>query len=445
MAVMLQILPEWEEAPGIADPADAAAWARLQITLEGPARVILTRVLDRRASTTRDGVYGSVVPLAAWIARSWSHLFRSGREPPRIAESGERYRWERTHSWRHAGEGIALPDVRFSPVAEQLVALEIQPDGPRTPAYERVEFLTPPQEVEIPREELKRSFRDFVDRVLSRLEATAPSACGTAELVEIWRRVQDRGAPDHDAEVLSARLGLLWDTMEESDKERVRGLSRQLETPLDALVADGATVGSLPELLRSSQAAWEKCESSAGAHARWRELWTDLKRDWTPAASMPAWELGWQAAKLYRKSVGAPAAAGATEELLVPFAMGHFSWKAPGDLEGIAWERGHTPVRLEAQTRPFAKARDLYVALFGPGPDRRHAAVFSRQFSRATPVANAFAAELLAPVELVSSRIHGAAVSVWDIQGIAQTIGAPEDCVFHQIRNHQLAEIDLPR
>ena len=89
MAARLKI--DWQplEAPGVDDQAEAATWAdtRIGISLDSGGAVSLTRVLDRHAKSVRDSVFGTVLPLAEWIAASWPHIFHARRSPPEPGSS----------------------------------------------------------------------------------------------------------------------------------------------------------------------------------------------------------------------------------------------------------------------------------------------------------------------------------------------------------------------
>jgi hypothetical protein len=117
----------------------------------------------------------------------------------------------------------------------------------------------------------------------------------------------------------------------------------------------------------------------------------------------------------------------------------------PGVDAVVAWRSGRKPVRVRQEggrmAERFAQARDLYSLLFGPGPETDHAFVFSKRIAGRNSVANAFAAELLAPVALLKARIGTRAVGPEEVETIAHDIGSPLLCVLHQLRNHALADV----
>jgi Zn-dependent peptidase ImmA (M78 family) len=68
--------------------------------------------------------------------------------------------------------------------------------------------------------------------------------------------------------------------------------------------------------------------------------------------------------------------------------------------------------------------------------------VVSSRIAGSGSVANAFAAEMLAPRDLVKEHLKGVReVDSFAISEIAARFGAPAKCVRHQIENYDLAAI----
>lgn len=99
-----RLILEWTpiDAPAIEDPAIAATWASLSVrVVDKDSESCLTRVLDRHAKTVRNEVYGTLLPLAEWLARCWHGLFSARRAEPVPGEPRRvRSAWARTHRWR---------------------------------------------------------------------------------------------------------------------------------------------------------------------------------------------------------------------------------------------------------------------------------------------------------------------------------------------------------
>jgi hypothetical protein len=107
---------EWQPAPGVATPELAATWARYEIWF-GDRCVTQVEAAD---GTFRRGVYGSLYPLAYWIASNW-WVLTSDVRPTAIDSRYWTWRnvqthpWLRQHNLRGAGDGMAWPDLTLVP------------------------------------------------------------------------------------------------------------------------------------------------------------------------------------------------------------------------------------------------------------------------------------------------------------------------------------------
>lgn len=120
MSDALDVRIEWLDAPGVTTPELAAAWARYEVWVNNRCA---TQV-ESADGTLRRSVYGSIYPLAEWIASNWwilmSHIRPSAVEArywtwPNIRA----YPWLSQHNFRGAGDGMAWPNLTF--VAEGAV------------------------------------------------------------------------------------------------------------------------------------------------------------------------------------------------------------------------------------------------------------------------------------------------------------------------------------
>ncbi len=448
---------EWDplDAPGVTDEADAATWASLTMTLDEAQSVplCLTSALDGRSKTIRRSVYGNLLPLAEWLVRSWSHLFRSRRVPAGTpAQTQDLYRWERTHCLRFVGDGMALPDLTFIPddAGTMRLVWNADPD-PDLSEFSSIRFLGEGA-VRVDVAAVERSCASFVDSVLRRLSALAPGHHLTVDLARRWELVTNPRASDHLAERLSALAGDLWD---ELDPQRRTLFQRLAEDGADVVTAcllhlsDGT---DLSEWEDRSRRVWRYCVSTAKPVApEWGDLRGRIRSiPSTSEAGDPPWTLGWEAARRYREAMGMDEDARpevrttdsglGTEQVDLPL---------PSNETLIAWHAGRTPIRARSESpgpsprrEMFLNARDLYPLLFESDPGQDFATVISYRVAGVTSVANAFAAELLAPVKLLKRKLSS--ISSIDTNGIgdlASEIDAPFGCVLHQIDNHGLASI----
>jgi hypothetical protein len=120
MSFGFEVRIEWLDAPDVRTPELAATWARYEIWVAGKC---VTQV-EAPDGTFRRSVYGSLYPLAEWVASNWwlltSHIRPSAVEMRYWTWPNVRtYPWLRQHNLRGAGDGMAWPDLTL--VAEGAV------------------------------------------------------------------------------------------------------------------------------------------------------------------------------------------------------------------------------------------------------------------------------------------------------------------------------------
>lgn len=64
---MIEFRVEWQDAPGVRDPVLARTWCRLTVDVDGQ---LVSRAIDHRSESLRDGIYGSVLPLCSWMVEN---------------------------------------------------------------------------------------------------------------------------------------------------------------------------------------------------------------------------------------------------------------------------------------------------------------------------------------------------------------------------------------
>lgn len=204
---MFEIHVEWQEAPGVRDPLLAQTWARLEFRLAGRP---MTRYWSDRASSLRDGVYGSVFPLAEWIANNWWSLLYEGlrHHPAEVSARTERPRakearqWLRRHNLFTCREGMAYPDLTIFRKEDEVV-LGWFPDPPVTTTQGR--FMDGGM-VAIDRASLEAALESFVERVLERAGESGSEPFEA--LTELWEAIS-ASRRDHDEAAICQRLAML--------------------------------------------------------------------------------------------------------------------------------------------------------------------------------------------------------------------------------------------
>lgn len=443
---------EWTplDPTGITDRAIAATWASLSVqAVDGGRSTNLTRVLDRHARTERQEVYGTVLPLAEWVARCWHSLFSAKVAwPPRLAPRSQRSAWQKTHRWRSCAEGTAVPDLELLRVDDELFECRwTNSVGDDDDEFERVLFLTRGA-VRVQVEELRRTLAEFVDSVLARLGAEAPGDPRASDLQAAWLVARDPNSRDFGLARFAARIGLHWWALRDPERDALVVASKAIVNPLAEVGLEAAMQGGLDAWVDECAGLWRRCAGAPPAAPEWAKLRAGLVRDSqaSPSGSRP-WDRGWTAARLLRDHLGRPHGQ-PWEAAEVHARIGSEVADSRGSAKAIiGWAAGRRPLIARrsskiSDTNRFAQARDLFPLLFRGQAERDFGCVLSERIAGTLPVANAFAAELLAPVESVRRVLSGRdRVGGDDLFEIAAELGAPAQCVLHQIENHELADV----
>lgn len=432
-----RIAVEWEDGSGVRDEAEAATWARIETRV---GDTVASQLVDERTPAVRKGFYGSALPLAEWVADSWPRLVHERRLPPR--GSDDWHEWAGYHGFRAARQGGAMPDLRVVRHSDDWVRVSCVPDGTALAPGITVRFISRAVEW-VPLRTMQSALASFVEATLDRL---GPVDSPRAErLMRRWRSVRD----DRVA-ALAARLGLDDEAIGGPDGDALRALAGKDDAGVVADVAEASTAPSVAGRIEAAEQALLAVPAGTPVGERWRELVGRLVAE---RHDRP-WKTGWRAARVLRQAVGA----GEEEppgERFAEWVAERCGWDAirslgdlPADLDGIETvhvrRAGRTPAlgtrflgRPEAVR--FRLARTLYYFLFSRSGDRDSAVADSPLRTRERSEANAFAAEMLAPVAWMRTVLP--AGSTWSeeaVESAAGRAGVSAQVIRHQVENRRL-------
>lgn len=430
------------DAPGVKDPTEASTWGRVMLEVQSPdGEHNLTQVWDRISRVERSAVYDTLMPLAEWLARCWHHIAEGRRQPPGpSASSRDRYRWERCHRLRYAGQGAALPDLCLWRSRDEYLWLEWKPDAD-SERYQRVRF-TAHGKVEVPTAAIARSLDELLELVLGRLDECAPDDPRTLRLRAHWRRGRDESAPDFNLARLLGRIGVVLSDLTPQEQQQFATLADEHDPTMEGLIdlsAASADPDALREAVREVQAATSSAETEP----------TDLReiRSKLPpqgAGGGVPWEAGWRQAESLRSVLNCPHdSPWSPSEEWLPGDLALSALRLADDESLVAWTSGKRALRsTRTSSVGFRDVRDTWPILFM----RNGAAgslVLSSSLAGPTSIANAFATELLAPHRAIRDAIAGRDwIDLNDIQQIASDLKAPFLSVLHQVENRHIARVE---
>ncbi len=436
---------EWEEAPGVRDKVLAATWGRLRLKLGTRP---ITQVIVRQSSTQRTTVYGSVFPLTEWLVENWWHLLNepisssplmSGRAAKPFIRD-----WVQRHNLLAARDGGALPDLTIARDGEEIV-LHWESD-PELEGPSRLRFIGQGHERILP-EILEDSMATLVERVLQRLHECLPANEEVERLAESWAAIR---SSDSDERKLCESLAVLgldpYDPQEASEAmlgliEEVRSLPGDLA--LDLLSGSDA-LRLAPDL------AWVQDGLSMVGQNGAKTPWLTIEPE---ANGLTAHDYGYQVARGLRSKCSINGVSDPMIEDLAGVFVEKLGWAssartiASGEtsLDGlVALDASHSaPTLLSPQERHepaerFRLARaaffPLTMSLGSGGRLLTNAATFPQRAARA------FAAELLAPADVLAKRVGGL-VTEQQVEDLASELKVAPTVIGHQIENHGLGYV----
>jgi hypothetical protein len=408
---------EWQNAPGVTTPELAATWARYEIWL-GDRCITQVEASD---GTFRRGVYGSLYPLAYWIASNW-WLLTSHVRPTAVDtrywtwRNIHTYPWLRQHNLRGAGDGMTWPDLTLVPEGAIARVIWSQDNHRR---LSPIRFASDGSGT-VRADELRSELANIVNNVIDRL---AEAELTKTPLAEEWASIANSDNEEVSFCETAARMGLdPYSVSDETAADIVNAASAIPEEILDDFFnsADASNVNDAVEWTREAIliAATAAIEANRSLLDIRDTISDEIVRLWDASDERP-WQLGYAMARRLRGELAvldtdffdvAPWVG--TAEVRAP-SHGLYGFAAVSDDRcGVVLGAPG----LGANARRFGQARALGRIL---ARRQQRQFILSAARSHDERVARAFAAELLAPA-------HG-------IRQMLEAIGEDDDSTLETI------------
>lgn len=412
---------EWLEAPGVKDPAEAATWADFEFELAG---VVVSELLDERHRTVRSRFSGSALSLGEWLLEDWARLIHERRVP--IDGTDEWWDWRGFHRFRTGRRGGAMPNVELVRFSDDTVEVKALADEGTLAPGMSVRFLRSAR-ARVPLHAVLSELDRFLQAVASRL-----AGVHTPRAEEFVVRLAERALGVQDA--LVGRLG----ATEQAAIQRVLGMPQPERL---AAIIEASAAPSLEQRIAEAESVVAQLPTAPQPEPRWRKLEEALG---SSAPGEVAWLTGWAAAERFRAAVELPATQAVSADVLRE-RCGWDAWACLRTATTLATGVDAVHVRKPGgppslvttlpvkSAQAFRIARSLYHGLFGgAAPVVADSRLLGSRFSEA----NAFAAELVAPVERLKQLAP--ASHVWEqehLDAAAAALGVNPRVVLHQVEN----------
>ena len=432
----MRIETEWVSTAGLCGPELAATWAALRIQIDDST---ITRVVDR-TDTVRSSIYVPLYPLAESLVTNWWFLLHEVENPAKTDDAAFR----RRHALMSIRDGYAFPHLQVLPSGEQVQLIWTS----SWQQWSQIEFLDEGR-AWVDREEFRECCSALVRRVVQRLVSLGIE--GTF-LQEEWESIQ--GADQDEAMFCKTAAGLGLDpyALGEAERTSVINLEDALNQDwfeeavavldperLDAQVASIATMfrpGESGSLSLDRLRAISPLPASAHAEQQADKPWFAgyaLARHVRHELALDGELLATTAdlAEALGEEANAVAAVTESRDFGAADLVDGVVTRDDGGLPAFAVRRGRDTARR------FQFCRALAEVLESPNSG----ALVTRAGTDRQQRNRAFAAEFLAPSDVLRTRVRRPTLDEDGVDELAAEFGVSSRLIEHQVRNHEIAQI----
>lgn len=413
---------DWEEAQGACGPELRASWARFQLNVDS---VPVTRAFHPESKTVRDYVYLPLYPLAEWIAVHWWRLFYDSKP----------------HNVRLAREGFCLPDLEFLPLGETIQLVWHQTAANDWP----VRFMESGAAI-LDRDATGTELSRMLEAVIERL---ALDGISDTLLSQEWLQIQKADAEEKEFCRAAAALGL--DPLEvtrEQENDILEAHDRLGESPsLEDEFFHAASLDRVATQLRQLEKAKEQLHATENVSHLPAITLEPLDIRQAP------WDRGYLMARELRNHLGIQnkvfrgfgdlaqtiSSNGGPSVIDVDaadlFDALTLRERNGGTAFALASSKGREVARIFAFCRALG---ELVEGTQSTGSEFRLVTASQTERQKRN---RAFAAEFLAPAELLKARLPSEIVSPELVDDLAEEFTVSPLLIEHQLDNHRLARV----
>ena len=429
---------EWEDPLAARGNELRPTWARFQIFVNN---VNITKVEDILAKSVRDAIYLPLYPIAEWIASNWWSLLYEIKSP--ILSEDKDY--SRRHCLINAAEGFAIPSLNFESEGD---LINLNWDSSFIESA-NVKFITYGKYY-VHRKNIEAEFEKFLKAVILRLETFQVK---DTFLQKEFMSIKDSSEEESEFCISAAKIGSDPYSLSEDESKKLvdtldkipAGIREELlpATEISKIESDMNTVNGFIESSKKNESNLESL--------------INLKKTMgllLNGNSLP-WEQGYEFAKRLRRNLKRDEILIKSTDNLTDFlGIASKGWadsfkELPIDKRRIdsllAFNKNNSPVfgMRKFQGNDSGKMLSICRTLFEfLKPDFLGSSIVTKSHSDNQKRNRAFAAELLAPEELLRKQLSTTYVTMDDIDEIAAEFGTSQNVIRHQIENHKLARIE---
>ncbi len=408
-------------------PEIAATFADFKLAIGGR---VITRILDKRAQTTRDQIRTPLFPVAEWLVANWWSVFHEERTPGKPQAAAEA---ESRHSLYCAQEGFALPRLNIYSEGGGINLSWVAGHG----EYQPVEFIST-GDVSVPRPDFQAAAVKIIEAVLDRLDALGiPSPA----LLENWNAIRNSDPEETEFCTAAALLGIDPYDMPDNIGQSMLEIWSQIPEGLRDDAFSASTIEKLPEVGIWIRDGLEKIWPARESPTRLQHLAGLYARPMRDDAATP-WEYGYTLARHARKKLNLREDVAANLDDFTDRNSSPVPSAPLPTIDGLAALDHQLITCYTSKKRPeslrFLVARSMFSLLYG---SNSNVILLTSAITVRQQIERAFAAELLISSNAIKARISSEEITQDEIADIAADFLVSSFVVQYQIRNHHLAKI----
>ena len=388
----------------------------------------VTAVRDRRNGRYRKQIVVPLFAVADWLVDNWWYLWH---EPAHTQKQEQKPGFEDRHNLAHAGNGFLLPKLTIAPSSERIHMVAERWD----PAHASIAFV---EEVDayVEVEELREEFQRLIDVVLRRLR-TLGDEHDVGRLSEAWAAIHDLEPEEREFSRAAAMCGIDPFDVEDGVSQAISEFWERTDSSIREEALAAADVHLLPELGDWLGTVVEDLEDLASVGNA--NLWIDIRNAMPAARSQEPWKQGYEAARLVRDHLELGQDKCSFDG---PFAIFHRERESPSRrIEGIV--AATAPACVMVPQRRSSK-RFLMARALGDFVSRREPrlGILGSQHNDRQARSRAFAAEFLAPAEVLYGRWITSDAPDEEVDELSREFDVSTRVIWHQIDNYERAVSD---
>jgi hypothetical protein len=417
----LSLQPQWlDDSP---DSEEGPTFAEVTLSI---GETEIGGIYDPDSGETAGGPRLPAALLAAGLVNNWWRL---------LYEPQKTQIWDVEFEYRHRLDsltrGYVFPPVGIWSGGEAVNVDVFRPDL----RFQRQLFVLPDRKVpwSLAREDARDGLADFVKATLDRMSKTDTDA---SSLRDEWERIV-QSTLDSEELTWCINAGRLGFDPYDPNAPDVSRMADGLSDSVFSDICEATDVGALRRTCDWVQRAQRRLTTAPSIQIRPFGMAPRRELD------HPAWRNGYGSAKLLRRRLNlTPDPVRSVDELLgasLSSVQGQLDGEPPNTVDGLS-RRSGTEMRLAVSARStrqrrFRMCRAAYLAWRTP---REGDAVVTSAFTWRQQASRAFAAELLAPAELLKERAGRSGLTPHLLDRLVNEWSCPPQAIIHQAQNHKV-------